>query len=73
MLRKNSTCLIPGLKRLAKADPMVQVSREDTGEHVVSGAGELHLEICINDLREDHAKGVEVMDGDPLGWEWKLA
>ena len=19
------------------------------------------------------AKGVEVMDGDPLGWEWKLA
>ena len=25
-------------------------------------------------LRDDLAnRGVEVMDGDPLGWEWKLA
>jgi cysteinyl-tRNA synthetase len=25
-------------------------------------------------IRDDlMAKGVEVMDGDPLGWEWKLS
>ena len=26
-----------------------------SGEHIVAGAGELHLEICLKDLEEDHA------------------
>lgn len=66
--------LVEGLKRLAKSDPMVQVSDwfdfllneltcshrvqchiEESGEHIVAGAGELHLEICLKDLEEDHA------------------
>lgn len=47
--------LVEGLKRLAKSDPMVQVLIEESGEHVVAGAGELHLEICLKDLEEDHA------------------
>jgi len=46
--------LVEGLKRLSKADPMVQCTSED-GQHVVAGAGELHLEICLKDLEEDHA------------------
>merc|ERR1712037_371158 len=25
------------------------------GEHIIAGAGELHLEICLKDLEEDHA------------------
>ena len=49
--------LLEGLKRLAKSDPMVQVTNEG-GQHVVSGAGELHLEICLNDLQE--YAGVEI-------------
>ena len=28
---------------------------EESGEHIVAGAGELHLEICLKDLEEDHA------------------
>lgn len=40
-----------GLKRLSKSDPMVQISIEETGEHIVAGAGELHLEICLKDLQ----------------------
>ena len=40
-----------GLKRLAKSDPMVQCSIEETGEHIIAGAGELHLEICLKDLQ----------------------
>lgn len=36
-----------GLKRLAKSDPMVQCIIEESGEHIIAGAGELHLEICL--------------------------
>jgi elongation factor 2 len=39
--------LMEGLKRLAKSDPLVQCFTAATGEHIVAGAGELHLEICI--------------------------
>lgn len=39
--------LVEGLKRLSKSDPMVQCSTEETGEHIIAGAGELHLEICL--------------------------
>ena len=42
--------LVEGLKRLSKSDPMVQCQIEETGEHIVAGAGELHLEICLKDL-----------------------
>ncbi|GFU67003.1 translation elongation factor 2 [Trichonephila clavipes] len=47
--------LVEGLKRLAKCDPVVQCIIEESGEHIVAGAGELHLEICLKDLEEDHA------------------
>merc|ERR1712142_1088243 len=47
--------LVEGLKRLAKSDPMVLITTEESGEHIVAGAGELHLEICLKDLEEDHA------------------
>jgi translation elongation factor EF-G len=43
--------LVEGLKRLARSDPMVQCVIEETGEHIIAGAGELHLEICLNDLQ----------------------
>merc|ERR1719340_462571 len=42
--------LVEGLKRLAKSDPMVQCMIEESGEHIIAGAGELHLEICLKDL-----------------------
>merc|ERR1712112_515683 len=48
--------LVEGLKRLAKSDPMVQCIIEESGEHIIAGAGELHLEICLKDLEEDHAQ-----------------
>jgi small GTP-binding protein len=57
--------LVEGLKRLAKSDPMVQVLSEESGEHIVAGAGELHLEICMKDLREDHAQ-IELIVSDPV-------
>jgi elongation factor 2 len=47
--------LVEGMNRLAKSDPCVQVTHEETGEHIIAGAGELHLEICLKDLEEDFA------------------
>ncbi|XP_056270924.1 elongation factor 2-like [Pseudoliparis swirei] len=57
--------LVEGLKRLAKSDPMVQCIIEESGEHIVCGAGELHLEICLKDLEEDHAC-VPLKKSDPV-------
>ena len=47
--------LVEGLKRLSKSDPCIQILTSESGEHIVAGAGELHLEICLKDLEEDHA------------------
>ena len=57
--------LVEGLKRLSKSDPCVLTYIEESGEHVVAGAGELHLEICLKDLEEDHA-GVPLRFSDPV-------
>jgi elongation factor 2 len=57
--------LVEGLKRLSKSDPCVLTYIAETGEHVVAGAGELHLEICLKDLEEDHA-GVPLRVSDPV-------
>merc|ERR1712062_662613 len=57
--------LVEGLKRLAKSDPMVQCIIEESGEHIIAGAGELHLEICLKDLEEDHA-GIPIKQSDPV-------
>lgn len=57
--------LVEGLKRLSKSDPCVLCYTSESGEHIVAGAGELHLEICLKDLEEDHA-GVPLRKGDPV-------
>jgi elongation factor 2 len=57
--------LVEGLKRLSKSDPCVKTMVGDNGEIIVAGAGELHLEICLNDLENDHA-GVPLRKSDPV-------
>ena len=57
--------LVEGLKRMAKSDPLVQVTNEESGEHIVAGCGELHVEICIHDLIEEYAK-IEIIQSDPV-------
>ncbi|QID82471.1 Elongation factor 2 [Saccharomyces pastorianus] len=47
--------LVEGLKRLSKSDPCVLTYMSESGEHIVAGTGELHLEICLQDLEHDHA------------------
>merc|ERR1712157_111355 len=57
--------LVEGLKRLSKSDPMVQIQSDESGGHIIAGAGELHLEICLKDLEEDHAY-VPIVKSDPV-------
>jgi len=48
--------LVEGLKKLSKSDPLVVCTTEESGEHVIAGCGELHVEICLKDLKEEYAQ-----------------
>ncbi|KAL5524507.1 RIA1 [Sanghuangporus sanghuang] len=57
--------LIEGLKLLSQADPAVETFQQQTGEHVILTAGELHLERCLKDLRERFAK-IDIQPSAPI-------
>ncbi|KAF7499923.1 hypothetical protein DV113_000135 [Geotrichum candidum] len=57
--------LVEGLKRLSKSDPCVLTYMSESGEHIVAGTGELHLEICLQDLEHDHA-GIPLKISPPV-------
>lgn len=54
-----------GLQLLNQADPCVQTFLQDTGEHILATAGELHLERCLKDLKERFA-GIEITSSQPV-------
>jgi elongation factor 2 len=58
--------LVEGLKRLSKSDPVCQISMAESGEQIVAGAGELHMEICLNDLQDDFCKGIKLIITPPV-------
>ena len=52
------------LSKLIEEDPTLSVHTDDfAGQTIISGMGELHLEVRINELKEVH--GVEVNKGNP--------
>ena len=56
--------LIEVLRQVGKEDPTVKVEiNEETGEHLISGMGELHLEIITYRIDE---KGVEIETSEPI-------
>jgi len=57
--------LVDGLKKLSKSDPLVLCYTEESGEHIIAGCGELHVEICLKDLVEEYAK-CDIKQGDPV-------
>jgi len=57
--------LIEVLRKVAKEDPSIKVEiNEETGENLLSGMGELHLEIIENRIRTE--KGVDVKTSSPI-------
>lgn len=57
--------LVDGLKKLSKSDPLVVCQTTESGEHIIAGCGELHVEICLKDLMEEYAK-CDIKVGDPV-------
>ena len=56
--------LIEVLRQTAKEDPTIHVNiNEETGEHLVSGMGELHLEVIGYRINE---KGVDITTSEPI-------
>ncbi|MBN2881483.1 elongation factor EF-2 [Candidatus Woesearchaeota archaeon] len=57
--------LLDVLRQVNKEDPTVHIEiNEETGEHLLSGMGELHLEVIENRIRTE--KGVEVKTSPPI-------
>ena len=57
--------LIEVLKKLGKEDPNLQATiNQDTGEHLLSGMGELHLEVNIYRILNNHK--IEVETSSPI-------
>lgn len=57
--------LIMVLKHVAKEDPTITVEiNEETGQHLLSGMGELHLEVVSNRIRTE--KSVDITTSPPI-------
>jgi len=57
--------LIEVLRQVQKEDPTITIEiNEETGEHLMHGMGELHLEVIENRIIKD--KGVEVKTSPPI-------
>jgi len=57
--------LIDVLRQVQKEDPTVEIEiNEETGEHLMHGMGELHLEVIENRIRTE--KGVDVKTSNPI-------
>lgn len=56
--------LIEVLRQVGKEDPTLRVEiNEETGEHLIAGMGELHLEVIIYRIND---KGLEVETSEPI-------
>jgi elongation factor 2 len=57
--------LIEILRQVSKEDPTIDINiNEDTGEHLISGQGELHLEVQTQ--RIERNQGIPVNTGEPI-------
>ncbi|WP_209681253.1 elongation factor EF-2 [Methanohalophilus levihalophilus] len=57
--------LVEVLRQVAKEDPTLKVTlNEETGEHLMAGMGELHLEVIAHRIERD--KGVEITTTPPI-------
>ncbi|XP_034039966.1 elongation factor-like GTPase 1 isoform X2 [Thalassophryne amazonica] len=57
--------LVHGMRLLNQADPCAEVLIQETGEHVLVTAGEVHLQRCLDDLHDRFAK-IEISVSEPI-------
>ncbi|MCP1662667.1 MAG: elongation factor EF-2 [Methanocalculus sp. MSAO_Arc1] len=57
--------LVEVLRQVAKEDPTIRINiNEETGEHLIAGMGELHLEVICGRIRRD--KNVDIVTSEPI-------
>ncbi|KAJ6241086.1 u5 small nuclear ribonucleoprotein component [Anaeramoeba flamelloides] len=56
--------MIEGLSRILKSYPALQAKKEESGEHILLGTGELSLDCALYDLREMYSE-IEIKVSDP--------
>jgi elongation factor 2 len=62
---RDTAKLIEALRVLSKQDPTIKVEiNQETGEHLVSGMGELHLEVIETKLKDDF--GINIVTSEPI-------
>lgn len=62
---KDLTRLVEVMHKLAKEDPTIKIeTNQQTGEHLLGGMGELHLEIIEYKIQKE--KGIEIVTSPPI-------
>ncbi len=57
--------LVTALRELSKEDQTIEVAiNQETGEHLVSGMGELHLEVIETKLKDEY--GIPIQTSEPI-------
>ena len=57
--------LVEVLRQISKADPTISVQiNQETGEHLMSGMGELHLEVVMHRIARDYK--LEITSSEPI-------
>ncbi|PRP85908.1 hypothetical protein PROFUN_06030 [Planoprotostelium fungivorum] len=57
--------LVEGIRRMVSGDSLIQSRVDESGVHIVAGAGELHLEICLKDL-VGYMGGADIIVSPPI-------
>ena len=57
--------LIEGLRKLSKSDPLVHAYTELSGQSIIAGSSELHIEVCLNDLQKEYTN-CEIKASEPF-------
>lgn len=58
--------LIEGLRHLGKLNQMLRISSLPTGENIVAGVGELHLEVALEELRDLVGRDIALVTSQPV-------
>jgi elongation factor 2 len=55
------------IQKLRRSDPLLLCYLDkSSGDYIIAGSGELHVEVSLSQLRDDFAAGIEIITKDPV-------